>query len=331
MATQLERFGQLERYLQQEKIERDDTTAYVDGQLTRQRVINEAVIGFAEEFIPKESVVIDTCAGPEGSYLAATRREYRWFGNDISQRFSETLARTGANVVLSDFSKAPFKSACADATVFVFALNNICSPDTALAEAKRVTKPEGVIVEAEPGLSAWSGKIIFHSLLSENPDLAEADPIRFNKAGEIIKRQFEGKPYTEHEFVDLLLRNTVHKTREELADKLRSLYATCPRYNVFFRFQQYLIENYFNRLDQTRRRLGLEIEKAGILVAGLVDKDWLIPEIIEVSPEQWIQEVLAVRKWVVEDSPTVQKFPRSLDHSSKRVVAPVLCFKTSFP
>lgn len=241
---------ELQRYLQKEKIARNDAASYIGNQLIRQRLANESIMKFVDGFIPSNGIVLDTCAGPEGSYLAAMRRGYRWVGNDISKRFSETLNQTGANVTLSDFCNAPFRDSSADATLFILALNNICSPEAALSQAKRVTKKGGIIVEAEPGLSSWSGKIIFHSLLSENSRLQAKCNIQYKNYDRIINDQFQDKPYTEKEYVDLLLKNALYSTRQTMLEDLDSIFASShgskvERTKVFFRFQQHILHQYF--------------------------------------------------------------------------------------
>lgn len=317
---------ELESHLVRENCIRSDVVSYVGNQLIRQRKANEAIVGFAQDLIPPKALVIDACAGPEGSYLACARRGYRWIGNEISASFAQVLGQTGAQTVLSDFSKSPFRYGSSDATFIILALNNIYDLKGTLSEAKRATKVGGIIVEAEPGLSSWTGRVILHSLLSDNLRLQSSDYYGRRGSGKVIEQQFQDKPYSEHEYVDHLLENTMGQTRETMADELKTLITSLPRRKVFFNFQQAVVRRYFEYIDSIGKFLDLRIIKAGVMAMGQTHRgDWIVTMPIQIPPEKWIQAVLEARKWQMRKSELVQQLPRSLDAASKRIILPVLC------
>ena len=318
----------IERELFREKVERDDSSNYVGNLLIRQRLINEAVLQFAKPFLPSGSQVIDACAGPEGSWLAAASRGYKWIGNDISLKFAEILKKTGASVVLSDFPHAPFKDKVTDGLFFIFALNNICNPRMAFAEAERITKDGGIIVEAEPGLSTWVTKILLHSILSRFPSSLHIDYLNRMKFSVGVKDHFVDKPYSEEEYTDLVLERAVGKTATELLPLAESSIRTGTRkYRVHYEFHQAITRLYFEHLSAESQRSGFKLIKAGIMAMAQIPDRWEVSSAVEVSTDSWLDQLMKVKNWRRGKHPLIDNFPVSMDTSAKRMVFPVLCMK----
>ncbi|MBI4036092.1 class I SAM-dependent methyltransferase [Candidatus Daviesbacteria bacterium] len=312
----------VEKYLQDEKIARDDLGTYIGNLLVRQRLVNEAVLEFAQPILPAKSLVIDACAGPEGSWLAAARRGYQWVGNDISVKFAHTLRRTGANVVMSDFPNAPFKDEIADAVFFIFALNNICNPKEAFDEAARITKPGGVIVGAEPGLSTWVTKILFHSVLSPS-----SKRIPFSQE---IEKQFADKPYSEMDYTDLLAEKTLGLTTADLATIAQTAASSETKiHRAHYRFHETILKIYFAQVLAKSQNAGFKLEKAGILAIAQSLTEWEVSAPIELTRNQWLDQFMQVRVWKRGQNSPVDQLPPSMDRAARRIIVPILCMKKS--
>lgn len=318
----------IEKELFREKVERDDSSVYVGNLLIRQRLINEAVLQFAEPFLPTGSRVVDACAGPEGSWLAAASRGYKWVGNDISFKFAKILKKTGANVVLSDFPHALFQGKIADGLFFVFALNNICNPRMAFVEAERVTKDGGIIVEAEPGLATWVTKILLHSILSRFPNFQHIDYLNRMKFSSEVEDHFVDKPYSENEYTDLILERTTGKTATELLSLAESSICIGTRkHRVHYGFHQAITRLYFEHISAESQRAGFKLIKAGIMAMAQIPERWEVSSAVEVSTDSWLDQLMKVKNWRRGKHPLIDSFPVSMDTSAKRMVFPVLCMK----
>lgn len=318
----------IEIALFREKVVRDDAIKYVGDLLIRQRLVNEAVVGFGEEFLAAGSRVIDACAGPEGSWLASAKRGYRWIGNDVCLKFSETLRRTGATVVLSDFSQSPFRDGIVDGIFFIFALNNICNPIAAFHEASRMTNQNGVILEAEPGLSTWISKILLHSLLSESGSCQNY--LQGRSFSSEIEGHFATRSYSEHDYANLVMQQTLGKSREEMASLAQDcVETTAKKSRVDYKFHEEVIKQYFTYLEQCSKQVGFNLAKAGILaIAPIPGRDvWEVSKPVKISTNTWLQDFIQARKWDRRENPVVSQLPTSMDKSPKRMVVPILCFK----
>lgn len=318
----------IEKELFREKVARDDSSVYIGNLLIRQRLINEAVLQFAEPFLPPGSQVIDTCAGPEGSWLAAASRGYKWIGNDISFKFAEILGKTGASVVLSDFPHAPFKDKVADGLFFIFALNNICNPRRAFAEAERITKDGGIIVEAEPGLSTWVTKILLHSILSRFPNYLHIDYLNRMRFSSEVKDHFVDKTYSEDEYTDMVLERTIGKTASEVLPLAKSsIFTGTRKYRAHYVFHQAITGLYFKHIAEVSQGAGFKPIKAGIMAAAQISEGWEVASPVEVPTDGWLDQLMKVKNWQRGKDPLIDSFPDSMDTSAKRMVFPVLCLK----
>lgn len=318
----------IEKYLFHEKVQRDDASSYIGNLLIRQRLINERTFQFAEPFLPAGSLIIDACAGPEGSFLATTRRGHQWVGNDISHKFAGILKNEGASVVLSDFPNAPFCDRSADAVFFIFALNNICNPKMAFKEAARVTKDDGLAIVTEPGLSIWITKILFHSILSRIADPSVFDYLGKRKFSTEVAAYFADKPFSEHEYADFMLERTIGITANILLPKVKdTIDLTKKHAKAYFGFHETLTETYFENISEQSKQAGFKMVRTGILAVTQVTNGWEVSQIAEVPAENWINQFIQIRKWQRDQTPQLNIFPSSMDKAAKRMVIPILCMQ----
>lgn len=268
-----------------EKRHRDDASRYIDTNLVRQRQINEAVFAFADPFFGThpDGLVIDACAGPEGSYLATARRRLRWVGNDISTRFASVLRNTGASVVLSDFANAPYKSESASAVAFIYALENINRPAKAIDEAARILKPGGIAMYCEPGPCWFTASIIAGHISGRNP--------------KAVAEFFSGKEYTQKEFVEFYVQNSLGVELNVFeADVLVSANPAKSR-EVRKHTYSALMRRYFENIDRSLQRNDLGIMRVGILAAVNVGSNWQVSGVFEVdTPNRWMAELWQARR-----------------------------------
>lgn len=322
----------IEGYLFHEKVQRDDASSYIGNLLVRQRLINERTFQFAEPFLPAGSLVIDACAGPEGSFLATTRRGHQWIGNDISHKFAGILKNEGASVVLSDFPNAPFCDRSADAVFFIFALNNICNPKMAFREAARITRNSGLAVVTEPGLSIWITKILFHSILSHTTDPSALNYLKRRKFSAEVEAYFADKPFSEHEYANFMLEGTIGITADILLPKVRdTIDLTKKRAKTYFGFHEALTEAYFENISEQSKQAGFKMVKTGILAVTQTSAGWDVSQVAEIPTESWINQLIQIRKWQRDQTPLLNIFPTSMDRAAKRMVIPILCMKKVEP
>lgn len=321
----------IERALFREKVARDDSASYIGSLLVRQRLVNETVVSFGQEYLQLGGRVIDACAGPEGSWLASAKRGYEWVGNDICLKFSQILEGTGGKVVLADFAHAPFKEGVADGVFFIFALNNIYNPKAAFSEAFRITHERGVVIETEPGLSAWTSRILLHSLLTKDSNHEEY--LQKRDFSSQVVSYFEEKPYTEHEYTDFIIRQTLGTTRGDLSDiARRSVASGTKKAKAHFRFHEEVTRLYFRNMEQATQQAGFKVVKAGILAIaqGRETGTWEVSHPVQVGTSGWLEQLSMARMWKRNQNPLLNNFPYSMDKVAKRIVVPILCLqKTS--
>lgn len=322
----------VEKHLLEEKLARDDAGTYIGDLLVRQRMINEAVVAFTQPFLPTGSRVIDACAGPEGSWLAAVRRGYHWTGNDISSKFASILNRTGAQVVLSDFSNSPFKSNSVDAVFFIFALNNICNSEMAFAEAARITTSKGIIVETEPGLSTWVTKILLHSALSQFPNVKHPDYLSHRKFSQPIEDYFASKPYSETEYTDLILETTIGKRITDMLPFIYEIMKCEPRgWKIPFKFHEAFTKLYFEYVLNKSQEAGFRLIKAGALAITQSSQGWSVSSPVELATNNWLDQLMQIRLWQRGQNSIIDQLPPFMDKSARRIIAPILCMKKNEP
>ena len=313
--------------LQGEKQTRDDTSRYVGELLVRQRLINTQVVSFSQELFARGSTVIDACAGPEGSFLSAALCGYRWTGNEIAYRFARNLKNSGAEqVVISDFADSPFGKEVVDGVFFIFALNNISYPNKALAEAGRVTKQNGGIVIADPGLTFWQTNILLCSVL---PEEQTQRMIGHNCCGK-IRKYFEEKPYSLEEYCEFVLRHNLGMTQEELSKQVNKIVeenslSRKREKRIVFYFHQEAVRAYYGNLAQLAIEQGFNIEKVGIMATARLPingtEEWAVASPSVVDHAVWLEELVAAK-----EGKTVL-IPSDFLTSPCKLIFPVICFK----
>ena len=112
----------------------DDTGPGRRGAWTAPQDVHEVV---APEL---DGVVLDVASG-EGRLGALVSDDVRWIGVDDSpSQLAECERRP---VVRADMRALPFRSGCADAVVHLWCLYHLDDPVEAVAEARRVLRPNG--------------------------------------------------------------------------------------------------------------------------------------------------------------------------------------------
>jgi ubiquinone/menaquinone biosynthesis C-methylase UbiE len=312
----------VEAALLKEKYQRSDQSEYIDGLLARQRLVNARVVGFACRHIPKGGTVVDTCAGPEGSLLPwVVLGEGKWIGNDLSVKFAETLKQSLAdNVVLSDFSRSPFRKEIADGVFMIFALNNIDRTEAPLSEANRVLKKDGILVVADPGPSNWLIKILLAGAACEDIQI----PLGL-KIKEKVHGHFATKAYTLDEYMKFYVVNKLGLSMEEFLKALRDIDTENPS-KFEFEATRLVKTRYFENLIVTAQNNGLGLINQGIMAMAKTaeGKDWLVSGVIPVEEDEFLPEYYDILKW---RSNTAEQIGDAYKSASVRVVVPVMCFK----
>lgn len=319
-----ERHFGIEQKLFKEKVERDDTGNYIGALLVRQRLINHAVVKIAEEFLKPGDIVVDACAGPEGSLLAASLHGYSWIGNDISTKFAANLRKSGASrVVISDFSHAPYQDGFADGVFFIFALNNISQPASAIKESARITDKYGVIMIADCGPSKWVANIVLSSLFSKSSSSLGMNSKVFTYG---IPAYFSQKTYSQAEYADFFMENSLGLTRGELYNQaLELLHNPTNKVKSFaFRFQELVVQRYFEHIAHSAENAGFSLQKTGILAMTQNGHEWEVSSPIAVSTTNWIEQLMNTRKNTGE---IVNSLPMLRLRADHKIVFPVLCFQ----
>ena len=323
----------IEQDLFREKVARDDISAYIGDLLVRQRLVNEKIFSFSENFLQPGATVIDACAGPEGSLLAGALHAYRWYGNEISERFAQNLKANGgeaASVTLADFLHSPYRAGFADAAYFIFAMNHLVRHQETIREAHRITNQRGLIVIADPGPTVWIANIFLKSLCDAEGLSMPNTLGRGRVFSEEISRFFAQKPYTAEQYVDYLTVHSLGKTREGMTELFYSVLKTSQRKkDISFDFQNALLRVYFEHLVATCQHQSLELQKTGILAIGQDDHgEWIVAEPTRVGQARWIDDFMSTRQW---KGPLVEGLPHAIAHSAKRLVVPILCFRGTSP
>lgn len=321
----------IESYLSSQRVKRNDVGSYVGNLLIRQRLVNETVVAFVEDQIPTKGVVIDACAGPEGSLLAASLRGYQWFGNDISSRFSHNLAQSGAQgkIVLSDFENAPFQSESADAVLFIFALNNFSNPGKAMAEAARVVRPGGIVVEAETGITKAVSNSVLFGLGKRYNSWVISDVINQSKSFNGTRDFFEELPYSPESYAEHVIRGSLGVETDQVVSETRGL---LPRFRrstqMSFFFYEYMQRKYFENIHQAAQRAGLNFVKVGFVAAGETQGSWQVTTPLETTSAQVIEDIV---DWKKSSKRLTNQIPDwdSVASVENRLTFPILCYKKS--
>jgi ubiquinone/menaquinone biosynthesis C-methylase UbiE len=107
----------------------------------------KTIIPFIEQYIPKDSLIVDAgCGDGFGSYLLA-ERGYRVKGIDLSDEMTEKANQRAKTDKLSflqgDLTNLPFDDASVDAVMAINSLEWTEKPIAALNELRRIVKEEG--------------------------------------------------------------------------------------------------------------------------------------------------------------------------------------------
>ncbi len=312
----------LEQFFRQKALERNGET-YM-GVLARQNYLNNSVIDFISYLLPAGSILLDLCAGPRGSYEAALQRGYQWIGSDICTNFVRELKTSGADKVLqADCCRLPFPNASLEGVVFIFALNNITNPGHALQEASRVTKKGGIIVAADPGFSIWQTDIVLSCLV----DPRTASAIIGQEKLRRIKDYFEKKEFSPQDYCDYLA-NLIGLKRSDLDNFISNLtdFYSDNKKRISFDFQQEVAKRYYQFVQETAKKNGLEIVKTGLIVTVGVGNeaktDWVVFPPVEIDPNHWLDELIEAR---TNKKPNL--LSNNLCQSSCRLILPIICFR----
>ncbi len=313
----------INKIMLKEKIERDDSAKYRGDLLVRQRAINNAVASTIEGLLPKNALVIDACAGPEGSVLACSIRGWKWIGNDISPRFARDLRQSGArNVVVSNFPESPYADGSTDAVLFVFALNNICNTSASAEESKRITKEHGVVAIADPGPARWISSILTHQLIN-NQDL-----LNTTKRYE-IDEYFRSKDYSEEEYVNTYCIECLGINPPDLAKIINLFYAEVKngkdRKRAEYSIHETVAKIYYRNIIDSFERNQFQLEKSYVAGTGLNDSEWTTSSNpVAVENDRLLNELMEARSWKGE---ITKDLPDSFGRSQSRIIFPILVFK----
>lgn len=324
---------EIKQALLREKRERNDQSRYVGELLIRQREINSRVVNFAQEFLGEKARIIDACAGPEGSLLPSTLRGYRWFGNDISYKFAAHLKRTGApNIVISDFADCPYQNASFNGALFIFALNNISRTNKALSEASRLVESGGLTVVSDPGPTMWVTNILLHSLLDNDRRCSALIRNRVFAVG--IPEYFASSEYTESDYADFVVKETLGLTKKDLKKSTRQLIRemTIGGKNLKslpFYFQELIVKTYFDFVHKSAERAGFTLVKAGFMSTAKDQyNEWPVSEPLQLSTQDWLDKFIWSRRYLRRAKPNL---PEVFYKSSRVITFPILCFRKETP
>ena len=108
----------------------------------------------------KPGKALDVGCG-DGSFLEALeRRGWDVSGTELSESIAATArARLGDNVCVGNIHEVGFDAASFDLITFWHVLEHLEDPKLALAEARRLLKPDGKIVVAVPNIESWQARL----------------------------------------------------------------------------------------------------------------------------------------------------------------------------
>lgn len=310
-------------YIRTERSERANGQRYIADFTARQRLVNEYVVDFAASDLDPGAICIDACAGPEGSMLAATLRQYTWIGNDISGEFTRHLKQTGAeNVVMSDFAQSPFLSDSTDAVFFIFALHSVVQHDDAIRQAYRIAKVGGKAIIADPGPSMWITRIITQALIDETGIGSQFQAKRQDNTS--IASFFANKPYTLQEYASYYLYYSLGMSLDSLYGVFEDITAQSKKFkHVQFAMQNLISESYYKHIISIGQSAGFDVEKIGLLPIGQgVDQfDWHVDMPFEINVSDWGDHFYALRSGAAYMLPFISD---KVFHAQKRITVPII-------
>jgi len=132
----------------------------------KQDGINSAIVQYAIEngYIGNKQIVYDPSCGPLGTEVAKShieQLESLWIGSDIA--ISPLKHRQ--NVFCADATRIPLATESIHTCISVFAMSNIPDITTAIQEFSRITKKDGYLIIADPGISKKASDIAFYCYL----------------------------------------------------------------------------------------------------------------------------------------------------------------------
>lgn len=324
------------------KGDRVDVGEYTAKMLLRQRVVNEKIIDWADMIHPGTRV-LDGCAGPEGSLLAATRRGGDWTGNEIARDTAEHLKSTGAKVLLSSADRFDCADNSFDALVYVFAINNICATQNTFKEASRVlSEDSGEIVVSDPGLTFWVSDLVLHALCQdprvpkEVVDVLGAS-VRFSSGIDDYYKRFPNvKPieYAEKTLEGLLGTDVEHALAglPAIVDFVKKNDNGRLDFRKFRRvFSEVLNGQYWVYVAECAKEAGFKLDKLGIMSASRLkdSTDWNVTDVIDVNwadlsnPRALASAIYNVRN---NKHPISKEVVKPGKNVAQNVIAPVMKF-----
>ncbi|MCL5666231.1 MAG: methyltransferase domain-containing protein [Patescibacteria group bacterium] len=326
------------------KKERNDVEKYNAEFLFRQRVINEKVIDWSGSVHPG-TAVLDACAGPEGSFLAVSRRDGKWFGNEVSLKTASYLKNTGGDVVIGSADRFAFKEGAIDLVLFIFALNNIGNTREALSEAYRVLGPEGRALISDPGETRWATDLYMYFALKNGslpPDLA-AILKKSTRFGQHIGAYYQKYPEREEEEkhrIELYLKGLYNLSFQEIPSIIKQIYTDAKEKAKDIRasalsgyFHEELESKYWLLIVEAALSNGFKIEKLGIFSAYQTlktpeDKEWQVGGVHGIPIPSNNNEI---PKLILDIRNNNHELSRDIIHPGKsmvkNVVSPVLLIK----
>jgi ubiquinone/menaquinone biosynthesis C-methylase UbiE len=289
--------------INRDKINRDDVEKYKAEFLFRQRIINERIIDWYGG-VGSETVVFDACAGPEGSYLAVSRRGGKWFGNEISTKTASHLRATGANTIIGTADKLPLQQKSVDLVLYVFALNNIENTEGALSEAQRVLRLNGDILISDPGQTMWATDLYLYEaaqqdLLSDEIKNLLQKANRFKVEIPEYFKSYPDRKNLEHTIGSLA--KLYGLNLQQTAQIVGSLKSADDIKKLRRDFHEALEGRYWAYIFETADKIGLSFKRLGVISASQHhgEENWNIGNVVNLplpkSSQELADEVVALR------------------------------------
>ncbi len=324
------------------KGDRVDVGEYTAKMLLRQRVVNEKIIDWADIVHPGTRV-LDGCAGPEGSLLAAARRGGDWTGNEIARDTAEHLKSTGAKVLLSSADKFDCDDNSFDALVYIFAINNICATKNTFTEASRVLDSEGgEIVVSDPGLTFWVSDLVLYALCQDPRVPSEVLEVlgSSNRFASGIASYYERFPNVKpREYAEKTLEGLLGTDVEHAIAGLPAIVDFVKKSNngrLDFRklrrvFSEVLNGQYWVYVAECAKEAGFKLDKLGVLSASRL-KDSMDWSVTDVQNLNWIDlsnsREIASAIYNVRNNkhPLSKEVVKPGSNVAQNVIAPVMKF-----
>lgn len=314
------------------KIQRDDVEKYKAEFLFRQRILNEKIVDWYGEIKP-DANVFDACAGPEGSYLAVSRRGGKWLGNEISLKTAAHLKETGANTVIGTADNLPLKQESIDLVLYVFALNNIENTEGALREAFRVLKSGGSILISDPGQTMWATDLYLYEAMKQDllPPNVKSLLEKSNRFKVEIPEYFVEHPERGNlDHVVFPLQALYGLNLQQAAEIVSAMDDPTSLKEVRRDFHETLEGQYWAYIFEAADKLGLQFEKLGFVSANrsTTEEGWKVGDVVDVPIPKTSTEFSEVVKAIRANKHEVsEKLVQSGSKISQNIISPVVLLK----